>query len=262
MAESRETISRLGRINMDLIKFHKPISYKSDSEIGVLIIHGITSTTSSMKFLADQFAKASYNVELPGLTGHGTKWQDMNLIKYTDWIDDLEKALTKLKQRCSKIFICGLSLGGGLALFMAGKHPELNGVILINHAAKFTNPKFWFVPIMKKIVKSVPAVASDIKDPNSKEIAYDRTPTNGVYEMLQMLKEVRKILPVIQLPVLIFKSKEDHVVPEISATFTMKKIGSKDKELIWLENSYHVAPLDYDKELIAEKSIEFIRFHG
>jgi carboxylesterase len=79
--------------------------------------------------------------------------------------------------------------------------------------------------------------------------------------MLQMLKEVRKMLPKINLPVLIFKSKEDHVVPRISATYTMEELGSKDKELIWLENSYHVAPMDYDKELIAKKSIEFIEDH-
>ncbi len=246
---------------MDFSKYHKEFSNVTDSEIGVLVIHGITSTTSSMKYLATKFADEGYNVELPGLTGHGTKWQDMNKIKYTDWINDLEKALAKLQKRCSKIFLCGLSLGGGLALYMAGKHPELNGVILINHAAKFTGPVFWFVPIIKRLVKSVPAVASDIKDPNSKEIAYSRTPTNGVAEMLKMLKEMRKMLPNITQPFLIFKSQEDHIVPKLSTTYTMENIGSQEKELIWLENSYHVAPLDYDKELIAKKSIEFINNH-
>lgn len=243
---------------MDLAKYHQPFSNVTKNEVGVLVIHGITSTTSSMEYLARQFADAGYNVELPGLTGHGTKWQDMNFVKYTDWVEDLEKALSKLQERCSKIFLCGLSLGGGLALFMAGKHPELTGVILINHAAKFTHPKFWFVPILRKIIRSTPAVASDIKDPNSKEIAYERTPTNGVYEMLKMLKEMRKMLPNIKQPVIIFKSQEDHVVPKISTAYTMKNIGSNDKELIWLKNSYHVAPLDYDKELIVKKSIEFM----
>jgi len=246
---------------MDFSKYHQPFSHVTESEVGILVIHGITSTTSSMKYLAKQFADVGYNVELPKLAGHGTKWQDMNSIKYTDWIDDLKKALTKLQKRCSKIFLCGLSLGGGLALFMAGKHPELSGVILINHAAKFTGPKFWFVPILRKFIKSVPAVASDIKDPNFKEIAYDRTPTNGVYEMLKMLKEMQKMLPDISQAILIFKSKEDHIVPKLSVTYTIKNIGSKDKELIWLENSYHVAPLDYDKELIVKKSIEFIKDH-
>lgn len=258
MAKSRKKISRLGGITMELAKFHKPFTHATKSEIGVLVIHGITSTTSSMKYLAEQFADADYNVELPGLAGHGTKWQDMNSIKYSDWVYDLEIALSKLKERSTKIFLCGLSLGGGLALYLAGKHPEISGSILINHTSKFRNPMLWFAPIIKIFIKSVPAVASDIKDLNSKEIAYERTSTNGVNEMMKMLKEVKKMQPNILQPVLIFKSKEDHIVPEISATFTMEKIGSKDKELIWLENSYHVAPLDYDKELIVEKSLDFI----
>ena len=243
---------------MDLTKYHQSFSYIAKSDVGVLVIHGLTSTTSSMKFLAEQFADAGYNVELPGLAGHGTKWQDMNSVKFTDWIDDMEKALKKLQERCSEIFLCGLSLGGELALYLTGKHPEITGTILINHTSKFTNPKFWFVPFLTKIIRSVPAIASDIKDPNSNEIAYNRTSTNGINEMLKLIKKVNKLQSNILQPCLIFKSKEDHAVPKISATYTMKKLGSKDKELIWLENSYHVAPLDYDKELIANKSKEFI----
>lgn len=246
---------------MDLSEFHKPFSHTSKNEVGVLVIHGITSTTSSMQYLADKFADADFNVELPGLSGHGTKWEDMNSLTYSDWINDLEIALENLKLRCSKIFLCGLSLGGGLALYMAGKHPELAGLILINHAAKFKDPRFWFVPILKHFVKSIPAVASDIKDPSSTEIAYSRTPTNGIHEMLKMLKEARKMLPEIKQPTLIFKSTEDHVVPKVSATYTLKNIGSEDKELIWLQNSYHVAPMDYEKDFIAIESIKFIKEH-
>ena len=243
---------------MELSKYNKPFSHTSDSEVGILLIHGITSTTSSLMYLAETFAEAGFNVELSSLSGHGTKWQDMINIRFTDWINDLEADLKKLKKRCSKIFLCGLSLGGGLALHLAGKHSELSGIILINHAAKFTSPKFWFVPLLRHFVKSVPAVASDIKDPGSKEIAYDRTPVKGVYEMLKMMKEMRRMLPEIMLPVLIFKSEEDHVIPISSAKYTMQTIGSKDKELIMLKNSFHVAPLDFEKELIVEKSIEFI----
>ena len=243
---------------MDLTKHNNPFSHNTKNDVGVLVIHGLTSTTSSMEYLAKQFADAKYNVELPSLSGHGTKWQDMNSIKYTDWVNDLEISLKKLQDRCSKIFLCGLSLGGELALFLSGKHSEIAGIILINHTSKFTNPQFWFVPFLTKFIRSVPAIASDIKDPNSKEFAYDRTPTNGINEMLKLMKEVDKMQSNILQPCLIFKSKEDHAVPIISATYTMKKLGSKDKELIWLENSYHVAPLDYDKELIAKKSIKFI----
>lgn len=77
--------------------------------------------------------------------------------------------------------------------------------------------------------------------------------------MLQLLKEVRKELYLINQPVLMFKSKEDHVIPARSTTYTYDRISSQDKEIIWLENSYHVATLDYDKDLIIDKSLEFIK---
>lgn len=41
----------------------------------------------------------------------------------------------------------------------------------------------------------------------------------------------------------------------------MEKLGSEDKELVWLENSYHVATLDNDADLIAERTARFIHDH-
>ncbi|MEA1972199.1 MAG: alpha/beta fold hydrolase [Candidatus Cloacimonadota bacterium] len=244
---------------MDLKKYHKPFAHNADSEIGVLLVHGLTSTTSAMRGMAERFAEKGFNVELPPLAGHGTKWQDLNKVTYHDWLDDLEKALSNLKERASKIFVFGLSLGGGLSLHLAGKHPELAGIIAINNVCKFTSPVYWFVPLIRFITPSVKGVASDIKDPNEKEIAYSKTPTNSVYEMLKMMKEMRKMLPSIKMPVLVFKSKEDHVIPIQSAKYTIDNLGSENKELIWLENSYHVAPLDFDKNVIFEKSMDFIK---
>ena len=243
---------------MDLKEFNHPYSHMGSKDIGVLLIHGITSTTSSMIYLACQFSEAGFHVELPSLPGHGTTWQNLNKTSYKEWIEELQKSLQILQSRTSKIYVCGLSLGGALVLHLAQLQPEISGIILINHACKFTHPKFWFAPIIRFLIPSVPAVASDIKNPEEKEIAYLRTPTNAVHQMLCLMKIVRKNLPQTKQPVLIFKSKEDHVIPRISAIYTLKKIGSSQKELIWLENSYHVATMDYDKEFIAEKSIKFI----
>jgi carboxylesterase len=244
---------------MDYSKFHQPFSNKAESKIGVLVIHGFTSTTSSMLPIAKYFAAQQLNVELPTLAGHGTKWQDLNQITYQDWVEDLEQAYQKLQKRAEKIYLCGLSLGGGLALYLASLHPEISGIILINHACVFTDPTLWFVPIIKKFVPSVKAIASDIADPQQKEIAYPRTPTSGVHEMLKMLKIVRKNLPRISAPTLIFKSRQDHVIPLKSAIYTYNKLPNRQNELIWLDKSYHVAPLDYDTDLICEKSRQFIQ---
>lgn len=243
---------------MNLAKYNKTTSHVGTKKAGILLIHGITSTTLSMQYLADRFMEAGYHVELPSLPGHGTVWQDLNRVTYQDWIAELEISLKALQKRCDDVFVCGLSLGGSLALRLAQLHPEISRMILINHACKFTHPKFWFVPLMRHFIPSTPAVASDIKDSSQTEIAYKQTPTQAIYQMLLMLKEIRRDLPKTKSPVLMFKSLEDHVIPVSSTKYTFAKIASTDKEIIWLENSFHVATQDFDKDIIVERSLEFM----
>jgi len=41
----------------------------------------------------------------------------------------------------------------------------------------------------------------------------------------------------------------------------LKNVKSKDVKVIYLENSYHVATMDYDKDLINQYTKEFIEAH-
>ncbi len=243
---------------MKLMKGSESFSFKNSSDVGVLVLQGFTGTTSSVIYLGECLAKAGFNVEGPRLSGHGTRWQDLNNVKYTDWIDDVENALEKLKERADKVFVAGLSMGGTLSLYLAEKHPDIKGVILINNAILFHDPRIPFLPILKYIVKSTPAIGSDIKDPSKKEIAYERTPTKGAVEMVKFVSITRDKLSEIVQPTLIFKSRGDHVVPLDNAEYTLNHISSRDKKIIWLENSYHVATMDFDKDLICEESIKFV----
>ena len=109
------------------------------------------------------------------------------------------------------------------------------------------------------VIPSVKAISSDINNPSENEIAYDRTPTKGVYQMMKLINLVKKRLGDIKQPVLIFKSSQDHVVPVESATYTLENLGSKNKDLVWLENSFHVATQDYDKDIIFKESLKFIK---
>ncbi|MCD6427602.1 MAG: alpha/beta fold hydrolase [Caldisericaceae bacterium] len=246
---------------MKLMKGAEPFSFENDSDTGVLLIQGFTGTTSSVYYWGKCLADHGFNVEGPRLSGHGTKWQDLNNVKYTDWIKDVEDGLKKLKMRSENVFVAGLSMGGTLALYLAENHPDLKGVLLVNHAIDLHDPRLPFLGILKYFIKSTSAIGSDIKDPNEKEIAYERTPVSGAYEMVKLLKKVKGDLAKVSQPVLIFKSREDHVVPLDNAEITLKGISSKDKRIIWLENSYHVATMDFDKDLICSESIKFINEH-
>lgn len=246
---------------MDIEEAGKSFSSVSDSEVGVLVIQGFTGTVYSVIYLAKFLANLGYNVEAPRLSGHGTKWQDLNRVKYTDWISDVETAYKKLQERSKKIFVAGLSMGGALALYMLENHPEIKGGILINHIVMLKDPRVKFLPIISLFVKSMKAIGSDIKDPSVKEPAYDRTPTRGLYEMVKLLNEVEKNLNKVTQPLIIFKSRHDHVVPMENVDYTFQKVQSEEKKVVYLEDSYHVATMDFDKDMINAFTEDFIKLN-
>ena len=56
-----------------------------------------------------------------------------------------------------------------------------------------------------------------------------------------------------------FNSTQDHLVKPRNSELVMRMAGSAQKELVRLTNSFHVATLDHDSELIRERILEFAR---
>ncbi|WP_366247538.1 alpha/beta fold hydrolase [Terribacillus aidingensis] len=237
-----------------VLKDAEPFHFEGN-RIGILVSHGFTGSTQSMRPLGEAYAQAGYTVCGPRLKGHGTHYEDMEQTTYKDWIASIEEGYHWLKERCDTIFVTGLSMGGTLALYMAENYPDIHAIIPINAAVT--------VPSMENVhelrgVRYLDAIGSDIKNSEVKELAYEKTPVQSVKEILQLMEKVRGDLTKITCPALIFVSDEDHVVPPVNAQLIHDEIGSERKTLYPLRNSYHVATLDYDQQIIIEKTLEFI----
>ncbi|BDU71290.1 alpha/beta hydrolase [Mesoterricola silvestris] len=235
----------------------QPFSAYPGTGAGVLVSHGFTGGPASVIHLARRLAEAGFNVECPRLTGHGPAWRELAKATREDWLRDLRAALERLKARGGPVFVAGLSMGGTLALRLAETDPAIRGVALVNHALVFGHPLVPLAFLLKHLVPSTPGIASDILDSGISEPACDRTPTAGVEQVYRLAREARAALPSLRQPLLIFKSREDHVLPARNAPLTLQEAGSADKELVWLQHSYHVATMDHDKELIADRCIAF-----
>ena len=236
--------------------------YAENGKVGVLVSHGYTGSPQSMRYYAEGLAKAGFTVALPRLKGHSTTPDDMATSTASDWIRDLEQAMSWLQERCNTLFITGLSMGGTLTLFMAGQYPDVfKGILPINALISSNNPDLASLVYMANGPAEVAGIGSDIKDPHSKELAYPVVPVPSLKELFALTKVTDDLLPRITCPMLIMVSREDHVVPPVNAEYILQKVSSQDKHLLWLENSYHVATLDNDKDLIVQKSVEFIHTH-
>lgn len=235
----------------------QPFSAYPGTDAGILVSHGFTGSPASVMHLARRFAGAGFNVECPHLTGHGPHWRDLAPATREDWLRDLRAALERLKAHSRVVFVTGLSMGGTLALRLAQTDGSIRGVAVVNHALVFGNPLVPLAFLLKHILPSTPAIALDILDSGVSEPACDRTPTAGVEQVYRLARDVRADLPSLRQPLLVFKSREDHVLPARNAAITLREAGSGRKELVWLERSFHVATMDHDKDLIADRCIDF-----
>jgi carboxylesterase len=229
------------------------------SDIGVLLCHGFTGTPQSMRPWGEYLADRGYTVRVPLLPGHGTTWQEMNSTRWEDWYSCVDTVFRELHQSCDRVVICGLSMGGALALQLAQEHgPRISGLVLVNPAVKFEDPRTRLLPVLKRVMGSLGAIGNDVKKEGVTELAYARTPLKAAHSQLVAWQAVVQDLPEVTQPVLLLRSPQDHVVPASSSALILSRISSRDVTEILLEDSYHVATIDNDAPCIFDESAKFI----
>lgn len=229
---------------------------------GILLSHGFTGSPASMTPWGRHLAAQGHTVRVPRLPGHGTTWQDMNRTRWDDWYGELDAALSELRSRCDHVVVAGLSMGGCLALRLAEQRPaDVDAVVLVNPAVNVKRFDVKLVPALQWVVPSMPGIGNDIKKPGQDEIGYDRTPLKALASQLTMWKDVRAGLASVTQPLLLFRSADDHVVDETSQAIILDGVSSTVAELVTLTDSFHVATLDHDADLIFERTDAFVAEH-
>jgi carboxylesterase len=228
--------------------------------VAVVLCHGFTGTPHALRPWAEHLADQGLTVSLPRLPGHGTRWQDCNLTTWQDWYAAIDREFATLRSRCDQVFVMGLSMGGTLALRLAELRGEqVAGLVLVNPSVTSLDPRLRALPVLSRVLGSFPPIANDIKKAGSVELAYDRLPLKALNSLRQAWRTVRSDLPRVAQPLLLFHSREDHVVEPANSRIVLDEVSSTDVREILLDDSYHVATLDNDAERIFSGSLEFVR---
>ena len=230
--------------------------------VGALLVHGFTGSPFSMRPWGEYLAANGLTVLGPRLPGHGTRWQELNLTRWQDWYGEAERAFDRLRSRCEQVFVMGLSMGGTLTLRLAEERgDDIAGIVTVNPSLLTLRRDAKLLPYLAKVVPSIKAIGDDIRKPGVSERAYDRTPLRAAASLAQLWKLVAADLGRVTQPLLTFRSADDHVVEAASGRLLLAAVGSEDVREVVLENSYHVATLDNDAELIFRESLAFVRSH-
>lgn len=231
-----------------------------DGPVAALLVHGFTGSPQSTRPLGRYLAEGGLAVVGIRLPGHGTTWQDLNTRTAEEWIGAGEEAFHQLVAQKQKVFLVGLSFGSAICLDLAARYPEkVAGFVGLAPFLFTKDPRRFFTPLIRRIAKSVPGVGNDIFDPEQRELAYDRFPVGAGHLMLRYTKRVVAELGAVRTPTLLIHSRNDHTAHPSNSQVVHDAISSEDKEIVWLDRSYHVITLDVDRAEVYERTLEFIR---
>ncbi|MBV9383710.1 MAG: alpha/beta fold hydrolase [Streptosporangiaceae bacterium] len=235
--------------------------YHDGGPVGALLCHGFTGSPRTLRPWAEYLAGAGLTVSLPRLPGHGTTWQDLGTTGWQDWYGEADRAFGELSGKCSQTFVLGLSMGACLALRLAETHGgAVSGLVVVNPSLAADTRLFLLAPVLKRVLRSMPGISSDIKKPGVSEGGYDRVPVRAAATLPGLWRVTGRHLREVTQPVLVYRSAVDHVVGP--ASMKVLRAALPAAEVRACPDSYHVATLDNDAREIFAGSLEFIRAHS
>lgn len=231
-----------------------------------------------MSYLKLFLESRGYHVEVPLLPGHGTNYRDLKKVRWQDYIEVAELKFAKLKEESDQIFIGGLCLGAVIALHLATKYSsEISGVIPISTTLFFDGWSLPYIARFPELIRYTPAYYFyDVKedDPfgikNEKirkwishamtedsQTHYSRVPYKSVWELHLLAQVVISEMKEIRCPVLAIHPIEDEVASLSTVECMQRNIEKTFFSSLLLKDSYHLATLDQEKELVANSIDQF-----
>ncbi len=242
----------------------------------VLLFHGMTGSPYEMKKMGKALFDADFDVFCYCLPGHGTSPINIKTVRWQDWYDDSVLHYKELTQKYDEVYLGGLCLGAVLAIAIAQEYQNVRGIVSLSTTLfldGWTIPWYnFFMPIGVHTIlryyysfperepyglknETLRRKIAALQKRNTE--ALDNYPMSCIYELLKFSKQTQKNIAKVTAPILLMHAKEDDLTSTKSAEFVYRNISSKTKNYIKLENSYHLIVMDYERDYVFEKSIEF-----
>jgi carboxylesterase len=226
-----------------------------------LLVHGFTGTPKEMRWMGEYLASQGHTVLGVRLAGHATQPVDLIRTRWQDWLASVEDGYQLLQNVSKHIFVGGLSMGGMLSLLFAS-HSPVTGVIAMSTPYALPNdPRLRFIKLLQWIFPHVPKGPPDWRDLEAARDHedYPDYPSPIIPELSKLAVEMRRALPLVNVPVLLVHSHQDGSVPPENMQHIFDHLGAADKQMLWVENSGHVITREPERQRVFEATEGFIR---
>ena len=230
------------------------------NEHGILLLHGFTGSAGHMRLIGEELHKKGYTVLGIHLPGHGTAMEDMGRVGWQEWLQAAKEGVLTLKERCDKVSVAGLSMGGVLTLLIA-QQTKVNAVVVMSAPMALKN-KFASLARLASPFSPVTYWRSDSEREKLLDHRYDYGypgfPTQKVSDLMHLIHMARRNLFAVTCPTLVIQSHADDTIHPDSADIILRGIRSEKKAMLWLEKVPHVITITNEYRHIAASMLEFL----
>lgn len=253
--------------------------FHQGSRIAVLLIHGLTGTPKEMDSLALRLHRYGFTVSIPILAGHCSTVDSLLSTNKTDWLGSVEQEYCRLTSEGYKVFVGGLSAGAAMSILLADKYPDIAGLALYSITLRCDG---WSVsrlgvllPLLLKIplfrnryrfkesypygIKNEPLrerIIMKLESGDSSAAGHTSTPGVILYDMLDLAKDAKRVMPRGKVPALIVHAQEDDLASVSNAVYVHKHYAGPN-ELRLLQDSYHLVTIDQERQSVADTTARF-----
>ena len=243
----------------------KNYEYNVQSNIGIYIVHGFTSSTFETKELAKYLSEKCYHTRTDNLPGHGTTVADCNTIKYREWLEFAEQKFAEMLAENDKMFIIGISMGAVLGMHLATLFP-ISGLVTAAPVFQFNDEKKlkwlnpwtkYFLPTLRKRALYDKSVRNKLKF-----FGYNLYPMKALAEFVKMTPIIKTNINQITAPILILYSENDATSIKSNLDIVSNEISSESKTILGYSNASHnLFANSVDQKKIFSEILKFIKIN-
>lgn len=235
--------------------------YHRGSDNGVLLIHGFTGSCAHMRKLADELALLGYTVRTINLSGHALTEDDMARADWQQWLQASKQAAYEMLQEVRTFTVCGLSMGGVLALIVA-QQMKVDACVPISAPMAVKNRLLPLSGLAAPLIRRIAWKPADERHAGldkAYDFGYSGFPTAKGADLQRLIRLARSNLFNINCPVLCVQSDADETIWEGSCAEILQNVSSEVRRKLWLHGVPHVCTLSRELPSIVHAMDELMK---
>jgi len=241
----------------------------SDARPVCLALHGLGGGPYEIGPLIVALEASGVRVASPVLPGHDGPGPVMPGSTWEEWAAAAEASFDALAAEAGgrPVVVVGFSTGATLALRLATRRPVARLVLLAPFLAiRFSR----LVPLrpesyirhVARFLPDLPRRSPALRDPEARHrhrsaSAFRTFSLAATLSALDLIAEVKPLVPSIRAPTLILQGRRDTVVEPAGAAWLEANLGSSRKRLAWFPRSDHLLALDRERDEVIALAVAF-----